>query len=88
MPASSQPGKESSSSSERRTVLGGLVRAESLLQIALILPLSAIIGWVLGDAIGRHFHTAWPAIVGLLFGVIAGFIQMIRIANKANRTNN
>jgi len=58
-----------------------------MVQIALALPLSSVIGWVLGDAIGRHIHAAWPAVVGLIFGVVAGFVQIIRIANKANRSN-
>ncbi len=78
-------GKKSSPSSERATVLGGLVKAESMVQIALALPLSTIIGWVIGDALGRHFHTEWPAIAGLIFGAVAGFVQIVRIASKANR---
>lgn len=73
--------------SEKDSALGGLVRAESMVQIALALPLSTIIGWVIGEAIGRHFHAAWPGIVGLILGAIAGFVQIIRIANHANRKN-
>lgn len=58
-----------------------------MVQIALALPLSSVIGWVLGDAIGRHFHATWPAVVGLVLGVAAGFVQIVRIASKANRSN-
>jgi F0F1-type ATP synthase assembly protein I len=87
MPAPSQPEKNPSPAGERHTVLGGFMKADSMVEIALALPLSTIIGWLLGDFIGRHLHATWPAIVGLILGVIAGFIQIVRLANKANRNN-
>jgi ATP synthase protein I len=71
---------------EQATVLRGLARAESMVQIALALPLSTIVGWVIGDALGRHFHADWPAIAGLILGAVAGFVQIVRVASKANRS--
>ena len=68
-------------------MLGGIVRAESMVQIALALPLSTVIGWVIGEAIGRHFHATWPGVVGLILGAVAGFVQIVRIANQANKKN-
>ena len=73
--------------SDRKVILGGLVRAESIVQIALALPLSAIIGWALGDFLDHKLHQSWIAIVGLLLGVAAGFVQVVRIANHANRSS-
>ncbi len=72
---------------DRKVVLRGLVRAESIVQIALALPLSAVIGWALGDFLDHKLHQSWIAIVGLLLGVAAGFVQVIRIANHANRSD-
>lgn len=81
------PPKQSETKPEngRKMILQSWVRAESLVQIALTLPLSVIIGWAFGDFLDHKLHQSWIAIVGLLLGVIAGFVQVIRVANKANR---
>ncbi len=75
------------SGNDRKVVLRGLVRAESMVQIALALPLSTLIGWGLGDFLDHKLHQSWIAIVGLLLGVAAGFTQVIRLANQANRSD-
>jgi F0F1-type ATP synthase assembly protein I len=75
------------SGDNRRVVLRGLVRAESMVQIALALPLSTFIGWGLGDFLDHKLHQSWIAIVGLLLGVAAGFTQVVRLANHANRSD-
>lgn len=72
---------------DRKTALRELLQAETMVQIALILPLSCIIGWALGDFLDRKLHHSWIAILGLAFGVAAGFIQVIRMANHANRSD-
>lgn len=71
--------------SGRRTILQGYVRAESLVQIALALPLSVVIGWGIGDFLDHKLHQSWIAIVGLFIGIAAGFVQVIRLATRANR---
>jgi ATP synthase protein I len=75
------------SGNDRKVVLRGLVRAESMIQIALALPLSTFIGWGLGDLLDRKLHTSWIAVVGLLLGIAAGFTQVVRLANQANRSD-
>ncbi len=75
------------SGNDRKVVLRGLVRAESMVQIALALPLSTLIGWGLGDFLDHKLHQSWIAIVGLLLGIAAGFTQVIRLANHANRSD-
>lgn len=73
------------SGSDRKVVLRGLVRAESMMQIALAVPLSTIIGWALGDWLDHKFHQHWISIAGLTLGAVTGFVQIVRVASAANR---
>jgi F0F1-type ATP synthase assembly protein I len=72
--------------SDRKLVLQGLVRAESMVQIALAVPLSTVIGWGLGAWLDSKLHQSWMGIAGVVLGAVAGFVQVVRVANHANRT--
>ena len=61
--------------------LGDLVKAESMIQFAIALPAGCVIGWLLGSLLDRHFHQSWIGVVGILFGAVAGFIQIFRTAS-------
>jgi hypothetical protein len=60
--------------------LEGLVQAEKLMQIALLLPSSAFIGWLAGAWADRHFHQSWIGIAGCVFGGISGLVYVVRLA--------
>ncbi len=62
--------------------LGDLVKAESMIQVALVLPIACGIGWLVGSQLDKHFGTSWMMIVGILLGAAAGFIQMFRTASS------
>jgi ATP synthase protein I len=62
--------------------LGDLVKAESMIQLAIALPAGCLIGWLAGAAVDKHFHTSWVGIVGILLGAVAGFIQIFRTASR------
>jgi F0F1-type ATP synthase assembly protein I len=62
--------------------LGDLVKAESMIQLAIALPAGCVIGWLIGSWLDRHFHTGWIAITGILLGALAGFIQIFRTASR------
>ena len=62
--------------------LGDLVKAESMIQLAITLPAACLIGWVIGAALDKHFHVGWISIVGVLLGAVAGFIQMFVTASR------
>jgi ATP synthase protein I len=63
-------------------VLGDLVKAESMIQLALVLPAACLIGGVGGAALDKHFHTGWIGVTGILLGAAAGFVQIYRVASK------
>jgi ATP synthase protein I len=62
--------------------LGDLVKAESMIQLAIALPAGCVIGWLAGGWLDRHFHQNWMSIVGILLGALAGFIQIFRTASR------
>jgi ATP synthase protein I len=57
--------------------LGELVKAESMVQLAIALPAGCLIGWLLGSWLDRHFHQHWMGIAGIVLGAVAGIIQII-----------
>jgi ATP synthase protein I len=72
---------------QRKIALREFVQAESMIQIALVLPLSCIVGWAIGDFLDHKLHQSWIGIAGLAVGIAAGFVQVIRMANHANRSD-
>ena len=64
-------------------VVSAIVQAEKLVQIALILPCAAFIGWLGGAWLGSRLHAPWLAAVGVAFGGAAGLVYVIRLALNA-----
>lgn len=62
--------------------LGDLVKAESMIQLAIALPAGCLIGWLLGSWLDRHFHQSWMGITGIVMGAVGGFIQIFTTASK------
>lgn len=46
--------------------------------LAFLLPAATFVGYGIGYALDKHFGTHWIYLVGLLFGIAAGFVQLIR----------
>jgi ATP synthase protein I len=78
---SDQPDRPSppAKSSSRDSALGSLVRIESLIQLALLLPAAVVIGWAIGLLLDRWLHQHWINIFGLIAGAVAGFVQIFRV---------
>ena len=58
------------------------VQMASYAQLAVVFPAATVVGWLIGSALDRWLHTSWLYIVGLILGIIAGFVELIRTAMK------
>jgi F0F1-type ATP synthase assembly protein I len=57
------------------------VQMANYAQLAIIFPAATLIGWLIGVGFDRWLHTSWLYIVGLILGIIAGFVELIRTAS-------
>lgn len=58
------------------------VQMANYAQLAIVFPAATVIGWLIGAALDRWLHTTWIYIAGLLLGIAAGFVELIRTAMK------
>ena len=63
-----------------------LAQAESVMQIAFVMPCALMVGWGMGWCVDHFFHIHWAIAVGLVLGVIAGMVSAIRMAIQAMNT--
>ena len=50
--------------------------------LALLLPVSAFVGYLIGYGIDAIFHTLWIRYVFLALGILAGFVETFRTLNS------
>ena len=67
---------------KKKGALGDLVKAESMVQLAIALPAACVIGWLAGSWLDRHFHQNWMGIAGIVLGAIGGFMQIVTMASR------
>ncbi len=67
--------------------LGGLVKAESMLQLALAVPVGCVLGLFLGKWLDGKFHTHWIVVLGMLVGSAGGFVQIFTYAARSMRND-
>jgi ATP synthase protein I len=58
------------------------VQASRYSQLALIFPAALVVGWLIGTALDRWLHTSWLYLAGILLGIAAGFIELIRAVTR------
>lgn len=74
-PSDNSPGRDSSG----RT---NWAQVGNYAQLAFIFPAATIIGWLIGVGLDKWLHTTWIYIVGLILGIVAGFVELIRTVAK------
>lgn len=47
-------------------------------QLAIIFPAATVVGWLLGLLLDHWLHTTWLYLVGLILGIAAGFVELVR----------
>jgi F0F1-type ATP synthase assembly protein I len=51
-------------------------------QLAFIFPAAVVVGWLSGAALDRWLHTSWLYLAGLILGIAAGFVELIRTVSR------
>jgi F0F1-type ATP synthase assembly protein I len=74
------PIPEKKSQSGMSGMLGAWVQAEKMIQIVLLLPSAAFIGWLAGYGLDHWLHQKWMAMAGIVFGIVAGLVGAVRMA--------
>ena len=85
MPGKNQTGKPGSDESGAGLVgtsglMGAWIQAEKMIQIVLVMPCAAFIGWIIGVGLDRWLHQTWIATAGIVLGIIAGLVGAIEMA--------
>lgn len=65
--------------------LGDLVKAESMVQLALAVPAGCFVGLLIGALLDRHFHTKWIVVAGMLLGAAGGFVQIFTSLSRMSK---
>jgi F0F1-type ATP synthase assembly protein I len=63
-----------------------LIQAETWMQIAILLPCAALIGWFFGTWLDGKLHQHWIGVTGLTLGGLAGIVHVVRIVIISGKT--
>ena len=80
-----RPIPESNPTGKRSALVDSIVQAEKMIQIALVLPCAAFIGWLGGAWLDSVLHQKWIGLVGIVFGGASGLIYVIKLALATDR---
>ena len=73
--------------SDRREKKSMLAQLATYSQLAFTLPAATVAGWLLGLALDHWLHTTWLYLVGLILGIVAGFVELIRTVTSSDSKN-
>jgi len=80
--SSSDPRPDRKSSDQKENFW---VQAARYSQLALVFPAALVVGWLIGSALDRWLHTSWLYLAGILLGIAAGFIELIRAVSRDSK---
>ena len=81
IPESHRPeaGQRAKASRGLSSGLASLAEAEKMIQVSILLPSSAFVGWLMGAGLDKLFHQTWISLVGILFGGVSGLVYVVRM---------
>jgi F0F1-type ATP synthase assembly protein I len=79
------PNGEKGSPPKKSGPLRDLVKADSMVQLALAVPAGCFVGLGIGYLLDRHFHTRWIVVAGMLLGAAGGFIQIFNYLARSTK---
>jgi ATP synthase protein I len=71
-----------------KSAFASLIEAERMMQVALILPCSAGVGWLIGAWLDKVLHQTWISLAGILFGGISGIVYVVRMVIERGAGSN
>jgi F0F1-type ATP synthase assembly protein I len=69
---------------EKRSFVIALARYS---QLAFVLPAATLAGWIVGALLDKWLHTTWLYLAGLILGIAAGFVELVRTALKSEKSD-
>jgi len=61
-----------------------IVQLANYSQLAFIFPAATVVGWLIGAALDHWLHTSWLYLAGLILGIVAGFVELIRLVTSSD----
>ncbi len=61
------------------------LQVSRFIELGVVLPACTFVGWLAGAGLDRWLHTTWLYLLGLILGIAAGFVQLIRTVMKAEK---
>ena len=77
--------KDENGDSDQHSFQSLLAKGLRYTEIAFYIPAAIVVGYLIGLGMQHWLHRDWLVIVGVLLGVAAGFVQMIRRALQLSK---
>ncbi len=84
---SEEPSRDEQNNSCKPQDKNNWVQMGNYAQLAFAFPAATAVGWLIGVGLDKWLHTTWIYIVGLLLGIIAGFVELIRTVSKNSQSS-
>jgi F0F1-type ATP synthase assembly protein I len=55
------------------------LQVSRFIELGVLLPACTFVGWLIGAGLDKWLHTTWLYLLGLLLGIAAGFVQLVRM---------